>query len=160
MKLTPPDIQKCLELLSDTPRRFTTASENMDDSRLGRKPDPATWSALETLAHLRSCADVWGASIESMLAGQEPVLPDIHPREWIKRTDYLTLQYSDLLQAFSCQRGRLLKFLNRLEFEAWSHGAQIGGRRQTVFTQARRMAIHEAEHCMQVEKMLDRVGVR
>ena len=79
MKLTPPDIQKCLELLSDTPRRFTTASENMDDSRLGRKPDPATWSALETLAHLRSCADVWGASIESMLAGQEPVLPDIHP---------------------------------------------------------------------------------
>jgi DinB superfamily len=143
MKLTPPDIQKYLELLAEPPCRFAAATEGMDDSRLGRKPDPGTWSALEILAHLRSCADVWGASIESMLAGQEPVLPDIHPREWIKRTNYLTIRQSESLQAFSFQRGRMLEILNHLEFEDWSHGAQIGGRRQTVFTQARRLARHE-----------------
>jgi len=160
MEPNPLEIRKFLDLLAETPRRLAVAPGAVDDSRPYFKPDPGTWSALEILAHLRSCADVWGASIESMLAGQEPVLPDIHPREWIKRTDYLTLQYSELLGAFSCQRGKLLEILNLLEFEDWSRGAQIGGRRHTVFTQARRMAKHETEHCMQVEKMLDRFGVR
>ncbi len=153
MEPTLPDIQKYLELLADTPRRLTAASAGVDESRLRLKPDPSGWSAVDALAHLRACADVWGDSIESMLAEDEPKLSDLHPRQWVKRTDYPSLSFADSLQAFTRQRKKLLELLKPLRFEDWSRGAMIGERRHTIFTQTRRMAQHEAEHCAQVEAL-------
>lgn len=154
MKATRPAIQKYFDLLADTPRRLTAATAGVDEARLRLKPDPSGWSALDILAHLRACADVWGASIESMLANEEPTLPNIHPRQWLTRTDYVETPYFESFQLFSAQREKLLKTLKTLQFDGWLRGAEIGGRRHTVFTQARRMAKHEAEHCGQIEKEL------
>ncbi len=154
MKAALPDIQEYLETLADTPPRLAAASRSVDKSRLYFKPDSKSWSASDILAHLRACADVWGASIESMLTTREPTLPDIHPRQHLKQTDYRSLNFFESLQAFSHQRGKLLQILDHLEFEDWSRAALIGGRRHTVFTQARRMAGHELEHCTQIEFLL------
>jgi hypothetical protein len=153
MNPTRPEIQEFLEQLADTPRRLTVASANVDETRLRLKPDPSGWSALDNLAHLRACADVWGASIEAMLADDEPTLPDIHPRKWQKQVKYPKV-FVESLQAFIVQRKKLLEALKPLQFEDWSRGAQIGGRRHTVFTQVRRMAKHEAQHCEQIETIL------
>ncbi len=154
MKATPSEIQKFLAVLAETPRRLAAASAHADESRLRLKPDPRGWSAVDILAHLRSCADVWGASIESMLAEEEPGLSDLHLRQWIKQTDYPDLSFVESLQSFSHQREKLLQILKSLLFEHWERGAWIGGRRHTVFTQVRRLAKHETEHCVQVEKLL------
>jgi hypothetical protein len=153
MNATRPEIQDFLRQLADTPRRLTAASANVDETRLRLKPDPSGWSALDNLAHLRACAEVWGASIEAMLMDEEPTLPDIHPRKWQKQTKYPDV-FAESLQAFIGQREKLLKALKPLQFEDWSRGAQIGRRRHTIFTQARRMAKHEAAHCEQIEAML------
>lgn len=153
MNPTQPEIQKYLGQLADTPRRLTAASASVDETRLRLNPDPVGWSALDNLAHLRACADVWGASIEAMLADEEPSLPEIHPRQWQKQTENPKL-FAESLQAFVCQREKLLQTLRTLQLDDWSRGAQIGERRHTVFTQARRMAKHEAEHCGQIEEEL------
>lgn len=153
MKATPREVQEILETLADVPRRLTKASANTDESRLRLKPEPSAWSAVDVLAHLRACADVWGDSIEAMLAEEEPKIPYRHPRQWVKRTDYPQLDFSVSLKAFVRQRKSLLKILNSLAFEQWERGAQIQGRRHTIFTQARRMAQHEVEHCGQVERL-------
>lgn len=153
MKATPRNIQNILETLANIPRRLTAISANVDESRLRLKPEPSAWSPVEVLAHLRACADVWGASIEAMLAEEEPTLPFIHPRQWVKRTDYPQLDFAVSLKAFIHQRKALLKILNSLTFEQWERGAQIQRRRHTVFTQARRIAKHESEHCGQVERL-------
>ena len=147
------EIQEILETLADIPRRLTDLTANADESHLRLKPDPSAWSPVDVLAHLRACADVWGDSIEVMLAEEEPKIPYRHPRQWVKRTDYPQLDFSVSLKAFVRQRKALLKVLKSLTFAQWERGAQIQGRRHTVFTQARRMALHETEHCGQVERL-------
>lgn len=154
MKVTPAEVETCLQLLEATPRMIARATKEADGTRLQYKPDKRIWSINDILAHLRSCADVWGSSIDSMLIEDTPTLPDIHPRVWIKETDYLELPFHESFQAFTKQRDRLLITLKKLSFHDWSRAAMIGGRKHTIFTQARRMAKHEKEHCEQIENLL------
>jgi hypothetical protein len=89
-----------------------------------------------------------------MLAGQRPVIPYRHPRQWIRKTDYLQLPFHRSFKAFVVQRRKLLKMLKGLPFEDWSRAGIIQGREHTVFTQARRLALHEQAHCEQIESLL------
>jgi len=154
MKVTPIEIEEYLKILEETPRTLAALTKDVDVVRLHNKPDKKFWSANDILAHLRSCADMWGNSIDAMLVEDNPTLPDVHPRQWIKETNYLQLPFRESFQAFVKQRERLLLTLKKSSFDDWSRGAVIGGRRHTVFTQARRMAKHEAEHCRQIEELL------
>ena len=154
MKATTAEIQKYLKLLEETPRRIVSAIKGVDEARLQSRSDKDEWSANDILAHLRSCADVWGDSIEKMLAKDKQTLPYIHPRQWVKKTNYRELAFHVSFQAFKTQRKKLLKVLKSLSFEDWSRAATIQGREHTVFTQTRRMAQHENEHCAQIEEML------
>jgi len=154
MKTTPVEIQEYLGLLAKTPNRIKTIMKDADHARLHFKPDNKAWSANDILAHLRSCADVWGDSIDRMLAEENPTVPYRHPRQWIKKTDYRELPFHESFQAFTTQRKKLLTVLKRLSVEDWSRAAIIKGREHTVFTQVRRMAMHENVHCEQIESLL------
>jgi len=154
VKATPAEIKKHLETLESVPRSLAGLTKGVEEHRLQARAGKDAWSANEVLAHLRACADVWGKSIEAMLAEDTPTLPDIHPRRWVKETDYLELSFSENCRAFRSQRERLLAALKKLAFDDWSRAALIGGRRHTVFTQARRMAKHETEHLAQIESLL------
>ena len=154
MNITPDEIERYLNLLSDTSRRLTKTTQGFDDVRLQYKIDKKVWSVNDILAHLRSCADVWGGNIEAMLAEDRPTLPYRHPRQWIKKTNYSVLIFHESFQAFRMQRRNLLNVLNNLSFEDWSRAAMIKHREHTVFSQARRMALHEDVHCQQIEELL------
>jgi hypothetical protein len=97
---------------------------------------------------------VWGDSIESMLAEEHPAVAYRHPRQWIKKTNYLELPFHESFQGFVKQRRKLLRVLKSLASEDWSRAAVIKGREHTVFTQVRRMALHENVHCDQIENLL------
>ena len=155
MNITPDEIEKYLSLLSATSRCLTKATQGFDEARLKFKPDEKSWSVSDILAHLRSCADVWGESIEAMLAEDNPTLPYRHPRQWIKKMNYPDLLFHESLQAFQMQRKNLLKILKSLSFEDWSRTAMIKNREHTVFSQTRRMALHEDVHCQQIEELLE-----
>jgi len=158
MKIAPDEIKAVLKVLATTPRRIAAASRVFENARLHFKPDEATWSANELLAHLRACADVWGKSMLMMLAQDQPTLRYVSPRTWIRKTDYLELEFGVSLQAFTRQRQELVKSLKVLEIKDWSRSATFTattkGRQQTVFSYARRMANHENEHCEQLEALL------
>jgi hypothetical protein len=148
------EIEDVLNLLAETPQRLATASGTFENSRLQFKPDKESWSANDILAHLRACADVWGKSIERMLAEDNPTLSHISPRTWVRKTDYPELAFHESLQAFVRQRAELLDTLKKLDVEGWSRGAIIKGRTHTVFSQAQRLAHHENIHCEQIEVLL------
>ena len=154
MNITPDEIERYLSLLSNTSRRLLKATQGFDDLRLQYKIDNKAWSVNDILAHLRSCADVWGGSIEAMLAQDKPTLPYHHPRQWIKKTNYPNLLFDESFQAFRVQRKNLLNVLNNLSFEDWSCSAIIKRREHTVYSQTRRMALHEDIHCQQIEELL------
>jgi hypothetical protein len=154
MKTVPSEIEKYLKLLEETPRRLLKSAKSFDEGRLQQRIKKETWSVNDILAHVRACADVWGDSIERMLAEENPTVPYRHPRQWIKKTDYPQLPFRESLKAFTAQRKKLLKVLKRLSFEDWLRSAKIKGHEHTVFMQVRRMAIHENVHCEQIESLL------
>jgi hypothetical protein len=152
MRPTPSAIAQIMDVLAETPRRITRACDGVADNQLTEKSDSKSWSVLENLAHLRACADVWGASIEEMLEVDGATQRKISPRTYIRRTNYLRSEFRDSLAAFAMQRESLLQMLHSLAPDDWSHSATIDGRVHTVFTQARRMALHERDHLEQIEK--------
>lgn len=153
-----PDHRTALELLSEAPHRIARASKNASDEELRRKPAVDSWSANEVLAHLRSCADVWGGSIMAMLAQDGPALRYVSPRSWIKKTNYTGLAFADSFREYAKQRKELLKVLRALGDTDWLRDAIIKAatkhRKETVLSYAQQMARHEARHCKQLERIL------
>lgn len=150
------EIQAVLTLLSDTPKLIARIARGHSDQELHRKPAANAWSAQEVVAHLRACADVWGACIERMLAEDRPTIRYVSPRTWIKRTDYLQQSFRDSLREFSRRRSILVKTLEALDATAWSRGATFTattlGREATVLRYARRIADHEVRHLGQLHR--------
>jgi hypothetical protein len=159
MKSTPAEIERILVTLGETPARLAAWAAKCTPEELAIAPDKKSWSAQETLAHLRACADLWTHSIYAMLAEQEPVLPDINERKWARAARYAEVPFREALQPYSCQRADLMRVLLNLETETWERGAIVFERRHTIFTQARRLAKHEAEHCDQIKAMKSRLQV-
>ncbi len=157
MKVDTGEIEKILSSLAETPSRILTASQGLEASRLHNRLDDETWSANDILAHLRSCADVWGKSIMAMIAQDHPTLRYISPRTWIRKTNYPKLEFGFSLDAFTRQRAELLAALESLAVEDWSRGATFTGttegREHTILSYAQRIASHENEHCQQIEAL-------
>lgn len=152
-------IPQILTWLAETPRRMAALTAGLSSESLRAAPDHDEWSANEVLAHLRSCADVWGNSIAAMLAEDTPTLRAVNPRTWIKRTNYLELVFPASLDSFTAQRADLLVVLNPLSPDGWSRKAIVTGAGQvlerTVLDYAERLARHERPHLKQVEHIVN-----
>lgn len=158
MTISATETESVLILLVATPRRIESVSRGIEISKLLFKPHPDAWSVSDILAHLRACADVWGKSIVEMIAQDQPKLRYISPRSWIRKTDYLDLEFRESLIAFTNQRLELLRALKGLAIEDWSRSATLTAtrksREETVFGYAWRIAEHENRHCEQIEAVL------
>ena len=150
LQITPAEIDKHLARLADTPQRIAAYTTQLSDEQLHTKPGARDWSASEILAHLRACEEVWTHSIYAMLSENQPEVPLLDERRWAKVARYAEHEFAAALHVFTLRRAELLIVLNGLSLENWSRTASIGGRTHTVFSQVRRMALHEAEHCQQL----------
>jgi hypothetical protein len=151
---SPAEVAQYLALLAETYPRLAASTAHAEPARLQRVPASKVWSPVEHVAHLRGCADVWSETMRAMLAEDEPVLVRVDPRQQAQSAGYSRLPFADSLAAFKRQRADLLRMLKPLPFDAWNRGAMIGKNRHTVFSQARRLALHEQEHCGQVADYL------
>ncbi len=151
---TPGEIQKHLVTLEETPRRIAACTQGLAEERLSWKPEARLWSPVEVLAHLRGCEDLWSFSIYAMLSQDNPCLALLDERRWAKIARYSELEFQKSFQAFALKRLELLNVLRALPEEAWLRTADIGGRKHSVYSQARRMAKHESEHCDQIAAIL------
>lgn len=157
-------MEQILAILRETPGRLGQLTAGLDEAELHAAPEPGEWSATEILAHLRSCADVWGAAVETIVENDHPTIRAVNPRTWIRRTDYRELEFAPSLAAFGEQRDRLLALLARLPSESWSASATVvkGGspRDLTVHSYLHRLARHERTHWRQVAKTAQAVARR
>jgi hypothetical protein len=155
----PLTIEQILTILAATPPRLAALTADLAPEALRARPAPEEWSATEVLAHLRSCADVWGGCIATMLAEDRPTLRAIDPRTWTKQTDYPDLAFRPSLAAFAAQRAGLLAVLESLPPEGWSRAATVTGAgkplERTVLSYAQRLARHERPHVKQIERTVN-----
>ncbi len=115
----------------------------------------------EVLAHLRSCGDVWGNSISTIIKQDMPTIRAINPRTWIKGTNYLEQKFQPSLQAFTAQRADLLAILRPLKARSWARSATVTGAGKplelSIQSYAQRMAKHEHPHLKQIKHIADAI---
>jgi hypothetical protein len=149
--------ESILDLLAEGPDRIAAATADLDDTRLRAAPAPDEWSITDILAHLRSCADVWGAGIATILAEERPTIRAVSPRTWIRDTDYPTLEFRTSLAAFASQRTDLLATLERTSASDWSRSAIVTGAgkrlERTMHWYAHGLAAHEQSHVKQIVRI-------
>ena len=151
------DVEQILALLSEGPSRLAEYTASLTDAQLHAAPSPGEWSAIEVLAHLRSCADVWGDCIATILHQDKPTIRAVNPRTWIDRTDYLQLDFQPSLLAFTVQRTDLVAVLQALKPSTWLRSARVIGAgkalERTVHSYAEWMAEHERPHLKQIKRI-------
>jgi hypothetical protein len=150
-------IEEALSLLAQTPTRIAALTDGLTPALLRTAPGPNEWSANDVLAHLRSCADMWGSYMMKILAEDRPTIRVVNPRAWIKQTDYPALEFAPSLRAFTTQRAALLAVLEPLPPEGWARMATVTGAgsplERTVLDYADRQARHEQPHIEQIERI-------
>ncbi len=155
-------IDHILSILAETSPLLAGLTTGLSAGQLQTAPNPAEWSANQVLAHLRSCADVWGDCIARIIAQDAPVILAVHPRNWIKKTNYLDQEFQPSLHAFTAQRSELLAVLAPLAPAAWSQTATIIGEGKpnvrSVLSYARRLALHEPPHINQIERIVENLA--
>ena len=155
--LTP---DQALMILRATPGRLAEVTSGAAAADLRAAPAPGEWSAVEVLAHLRACADVWGGYVDLMTTTDVPTFKAVNPTTWIQRTDYRDQDFLSSLQAFAEQRLRLLAVLDPLPAEGWSRTALVTGAgpatERTLLSYLDRMARHERTHVRQVARLITR----
>ena len=141
--------------------RIATLTADLSAATLQMRPSPQKWSANEVLAHLRACADVWGNCMMAMIAEETPTLRAVNPRTWIKKTDYLDLEFRPSLHAFATQRADLLAILEPLPLDAWSRTATVTGAgkvlERTVLFYGQWLAGHERTHVKQIGRIVHKI---
>jgi hypothetical protein len=154
MAMTPGQL---LTVLATTPTRLAAVTAGLDQNLLITSRDEE-WSVNEVLAHLRSCADVWGDAIGQILAEDGPTIRAVNPTTWIESTDYREQEFVRSLRQFAAQRGDLLTLLDPLPAVAWQRSATVTGAgaplRKSVLDYADRLARHERTHLKQVEALV------
>jgi hypothetical protein len=154
-------MEQILSILRDTPGRLSDLTGDLTEAQLHAAPEPGEWSVTEIAAHLRSCADVWGEAIETIVVTDHPTIRAVNPATWIRRTDYPELAFAPSFQAFTAQRDGLLALLEQLPAKDWSRSATVlgGGNplELTVHSYAARLARHERTHWRQVAKTVKAV---
>jgi hypothetical protein len=155
-----PPSQQILTMLAENPKRISALTAGVTPAQLRTRPSDG-WSANDVLAHLRSCADVWGDYIAAMLAENGPTLRGVDPRTWIKRMNYPELEFRSSLRSFAKQRADLLAVLEPLPLKAWSRAATITGggsaRQRTVHDFAYSLVRHERAHAKQIARIVQEV---
>ena len=151
--------EQVLTALAETPPRLAALTASLTAAQLKAAPAPGEWSANEALAHLRSCADMWGGSILAILAEDRPTLKAVNHRTWIRHTDYPDQEFAPSLRAFTTQRAELLAVLEPLAPADWSRSATVTGAgkplERTVLFYARWLANHERPHIKQIQRIVN-----
>jgi hypothetical protein len=152
-----------LAMLAAAPPRMAALTAGLAPAQLQAAPAPDLWSAVEVLAHLRACADMWGGCIAAMLAEDHPTLRAVNPRTWINKTDYREQAFQPSLDAFTAQRAALLAVLEPLAPDGWARSATVKGAgktlERTVRFYAEWLAGHERPHLKQIERIADTMRI-
>jgi hypothetical protein len=150
-------IDQILAALAEQPKTIAGLTKGLPRTRLHRAPSRGEWSLNDVLAHLRSCSDMWGMYIATIVAEDRPTIKAMNPTTWIKSTNYRELEFAPSLRAFTRQRATLLTLLRSLPRAGWSRSATVTGagrpRERTVLEYARWLADHERSHVRHIRRL-------
>ena len=152
---TPGNIQEVLHLLSASPEHLERLSHGLSDQELHASLGSGERSFHETLVHLINSEARTSETINLALLANEPPFPRIPPAPDLGKLLRLEqFPFPDLMAYFKFRRSILLGVLNLLPEQKWSRVIRQEGkqRKESVYWQARTLALHEMEHLEDLER--------
>jgi hypothetical protein len=157
-ELTNANITKITDLLADTPRELESLSKPLSSEQLLLPLGSGERSFTEDLAHLINSEARSSEAIYLALLVDEPIFLDIHSeRQWGKLLRYDLFAFSDLLAYFKLRRTVLSRILTSLTEEQWERSIREEGkkRKESIYWQARSIAMHELDHLTDLQSKLN-----
>jgi hypothetical protein len=151
----PPDDR--LARLARTPDEIGAAIGGRGERALARRPVAEAWAPVEVICHLRDAEEMFGERVETILANDEPVLPDAGPSDrWAHERQYRRHDPVVALTHFRRRRGESLETLIALPPADWQRGGERPGRgRYTIDRLVALMTWHDDNHLEQLTRALE-----
>jgi DinB superfamily len=152
-------LDQVVEMLAAGPDRIAAATADVSGDELLAPLEGDGWSARDVLGHMRACQHTWGGYIGRILDEDRPTFRAESPRSTIRRTDFLTLPFAESLDGFVADRAALVTRLRAAGPDLESRRAIVqlvgrGAEERSAFHYAHRLAEHEREHVMQIERSM------
>jgi hypothetical protein len=147
------------------PRRYrallaTPGSVDKPDAVFRRRPDPATWSALEYTAHVADRLDHLGPAIRRITLENRPSIPLFDNLERAAVQHYNDLERAEVLGWLDLACAELATILEGVRTDDWTRAGEVAGIERDAITMARE-AVHEgAHHLRDVQRVLNDVRGR
>jgi DinB family protein len=156
--LTGANIAKVMEVLKASSPQLASLSQSLSEEQLRQPLGTGERSFTEDLAHLIHTEDRSSEAIYLALLLDEPFIADVHPeRQWGRLLKFHLLPFSELLAYFQLRRVVLLRVLASLTEAQWRRSIREAGkkRQESVYWQARTIAMHELDHLSNLQNKLN-----
>jgi hypothetical protein len=144
-----------ISALEATPRWLGDASAAAGDSPAETPSAGGEWSITDIIRHLRASDAIVAPRILHVLVRPGAALAAYDEREWADLTTAAAVPIADQVTEFALRRRELVGVLRSLSQEQWALAGEHEARgMMTVAQIAASIAEHEAEHQLQVERLL------
>ena len=148
-------LEEQMTRMARTAADFAAAIKGVSDAMLTKRPDDKSWSAKETLCHVRDTEESFMARFQSIMEMDEPRFMAAEPDRWATERQYQRNDAGEALQAFRTRREETLRFLHGLRPEHWDRGGVHSTRgRMTVKDFVGLIAWHDDNHLDQLKRAL------
>jgi uncharacterized damage-inducible protein DinB len=148
-------LEEQMSRMARTGDDFAAAIKGVSDAALTKRPDDKSWSAKETLCHVRDTEESFMTRFQSIMEMDEPRFMAAEPDRWATERQYQRNDAGEALQAFRTRREETLRFLHGLRPEHWDRGGVHSTRgRMTVKDFVGLIAWHDDNHLDQLKRAL------
>ncbi len=147
------------------PRRYrallvTPGSADAPDAVFRRRPDPATWSALEYTAHVADVLDHLGPAIRRIVIEDNPSVSFFDNDERAATKRYNELERAEVLGWLELACGELASVIEGVNADDWTRTGRLDMGERDALTVARN-GVHEGSHHLRdVQRVLNDVRGR
>ena len=148
-------LEEQMARMERTAEDYAAAIKGVSDAALSKRPDDKSWSAKESLCHVRDTEESFMIRFQTIMEMDEPRFLPGDPDRWATERQYQRNDAGEALQAFRVRRDETLKFLRGLRSEYWDRGGVHPTRgRMTVKDFVGLMAWHDDNHLDQLKRAL------
>jgi hypothetical protein len=151
--LTKENVERVLEMLDGAGARLERYRKSHTGGQLTKPLGSGQRSPVQVLAHILNCEARTSETIYLALLQKEPQVVVVHPeRDWGKLMHYDDLPFAELVAYFKFRRAVLMRVLRELPQAKWSRAVRWPGKQrlESVYWQARGLAMHEEEHLVEL----------
>ena len=143
------------------PRRYRSAvagalEDDADEGLIRRRPEPATWSALEYTVHVADLYEAFAPAFRRMYEQDRPTIDGMwDPDERVEAERYNEQDPMGALDRLATAADALVDVLDRVDADSWSRTATFPWGERDLLTMTRN-AVHEGSHHLRdVERVLE-----